>query len=70
MKHDNGFKYFSLGVVWFWIFLFALLPIGLIFIVSFLSHNENHFAQLPFTLDQYVALNNPIYQRIFQNLFW
>lgn len=70
MKHDNGFKYASLSIVWCWLFLFALLPFCLTIVASFLSHSENQLIQLPLTLDNYQQLNSTIYLRIFQKSFF
>jgi spermidine/putrescine transport system permease protein len=67
MRVDNPFKSFSLSVVWAWMFLFALLPFGLIFGASFLSHSDNNLLELPLTLQNYLQLNNSIYLRIFEN---
>jgi len=53
MKNDHTFKYFSLSLVWLWLFLFALLPFCLMLISSFLSHSENNLISLPFTLQNY-----------------
>lgn len=66
MKSDHRFKYFSLTLIWFWFFLFALLPFCLIVAASFMSHNEGQFIQLPFTFNNYLQLNNAIYIRIFE----
>ena len=67
MKRDHGFKKFSLTIVWTWMFLFALLPFCLMLTASFLSHSETQLLQLPFTLQNYQQLYNPIYLRIFEN---
>jgi spermidine/putrescine transport system permease protein len=69
MKHDNQFKYFSLSVIWFWLFLFALLPFCLITAASFLSHTDAELITSPATLGNYQALNNYIYIRIFEKSF-
>ncbi|HVE43952.1 MAG TPA: ABC transporter permease subunit [Gammaproteobacteria bacterium] len=69
MKRDAGFKHFSLTVVWSWLFLFALLPFSLVVIASWLSHHADHFVSLPFTVDNYRALNNLIYLHIFERSF-
>lgn len=69
MKHDNHFKYFSLSVIWFWLFLFALLPFCLITAASFLSHTDAELITTPATLGNYQALNNYIYIRIFEKSF-
>ncbi|RDI45203.1 spermidine/putrescine ABC transporter permease PotB [Aquicella lusitana] len=69
MKPDNHFKHFSLTVVWFWLFLFALLPFCLVIAASFMGHSDEHLIQLPLTLDNYRQLNNAIYIRIFEKSF-
>lgn len=70
MKHDNGFKYLSLTIIWFWLIVFALIPYGLVTLTSFMSHSDTHLAQLPFTLDNYIQLNNAIYIKIFKASFY
>lgn len=70
MKHDQSLKYFSLLVVWLWMFLFALLPFCLVMIASFLSHSESSLVELPATLTNYLQLNNNIYLRIFEKSFF
>ena len=69
MKPDNGFKYFSLFLIWVWLFLFALLPFCLVIAASLMSHNESDLLTLPLTLDNYKQLNNLIYIRIFEKSF-
>ena len=70
MKIDRGFKSLSLTVVWLWMFLFALLPFGLIIIASFLGHGENRLIEPPITLGNYAQLNQTLYIRIFEKSFW
>lgn len=69
MKIDNKFKYFSLTTIWVWLLIFALLPFGLVIVASFLSHSESALLDLPFTLDNFRALNNTTYLRIFEKSF-
>lgn len=69
MKHNHGFKTFSLVVVWCWLFLFTLLPFCLILAASFMSHTEDNLIQLPLTTYSYQQLYNPIYVRIFEKSF-
>lgn len=70
MKHDIGFKYFSLSVIWIWLIIFALLPYVLVTAASFMSHDESHLIQLPLTLTHYLELNNAIYLKIFERSFY
>lgn len=69
MKRDHGFRNLSLSIVWFWLFLFALLPFCLVVGASFLSHDDNHLIQLPTTLINFQQLNNASYIRIFEKSF-
>lgn len=69
MKLDNRFRNASLTIVWFWLFLFALLPFCLVIAVSFMTHNESHLFTLPLTLENYQHLYNPIYISIFEKSF-
>jgi spermidine/putrescine transport system permease protein len=61
---NNTFKRFSLSAVWFWLALFALVPILLVLWVSFLSHDSASLFHLPFTLHNYRQLANLAYPRI------
>jgi len=70
MKHDNGFKHFSLGIIWTWLLIFAFLPLGLVTLASFMQHSDSHLIQLPFTLVNYFQLNNSIYIKIFKESFY
>lgn len=67
MKPDSHFRIFSLTTVWAWMFIFAILPFCLIFAASFLSHSQTNLLQLPFTLENYLELNNPIYLQVLKN---
>lgn len=69
MKSDNGFRNFSLSIVWFWLFLFALLPFCLVVFASFMGHSENQLIQSPATVGNYLQLNNATYIRIFEKSF-
>lgn len=70
MKHDRGFRFFSLSIVWFWMLAFALVPLLLVTLASFLSHNENHLVTLPITLENYAALGSRVYLKIFRESFY
>lgn len=69
MKTSSGFKTFSLITIWLWLFLFAMLPFCLVVAASFMGHSEDKLMQLPLTLENYRALNNGIYIRIFEKSF-
>lgn len=69
MKINLNFRNFSLTIVWFWLFLFGLLPFCLVLIASFLSHSESQLIRLPFTLINYLQFNNTLYLKIFEKSF-
>jgi spermidine/putrescine transport system permease protein len=69
MKHVDGFKIFSLSLVWVWLIVFAFIPFCLVLLASFLSHNENHLVTLPFTIYNYLGLNDSLYFQIFARSF-
>lgn len=69
MKHDSGFKIFSLLIVWLWLFLFALLPFCLVIAASFMGHSESHLIQAPLTFENYQQLNDANTVRIFEKSF-
>jgi len=68
--HDAGLKIFSLGVIWLWLIVFALLPFCLVTLASFVSHDNAHLLMLPATLQNYLQLNNSIYVKIFKQSFY
>jgi len=70
MNHDSVFKQFSLSIIWFWLFIFALVPFGLVTIASFLSHSETHLLELPLTFIHYSELSHSIYFKIFKESFY
>lgn len=70
MKPDNGFRNFSLSIVWLWLFLFAMLPFCLVIAASFMGHSERYLIQLPASLANYQQLNNSIYIHIFEKSFF
>ncbi len=69
MMKDSRFKQFSLTVIWLWLFIFAVLPLCLMLIASFMSHDENSVAQLPLTFENYQQLHNLVYLQIFKKSF-
>jgi spermidine/putrescine transport system permease protein len=68
--HDSSLKYFSLGITWLWLMVFALLPFCLVTLASFASHDNTHLLMWPFTLENYLQLNNSIYVKIFKQSFY
>lgn len=70
MKNKITFRGVSISIIWFWLFLFALLPFCLVLIASFLGHSESNLVELPLTLQNYKQLNNTTYIRIFEKSFF
>lgn len=66
MNINFNFKTTSLSIVWLWLIIFALLPFCLVFIASFLSHSDQQLLKLPLTLQNYIALFDTMYYRIFE----
>lgn len=69
MRNDQSFKYSSITIVWCWFFIFALLPFSLVVLASFMSTGTEQLVQPPFTLSNYLQLNNPLYLQIFEKSF-
>jgi spermidine/putrescine transport system permease protein len=67
--HDTGFKRISLGIIWLWLTVFALLPFCLVTLASFASHDDSRLLSLPFTITNYLQLNNAVYVKIFKQSF-
>ena len=57
-------KPFSIYFIYTWLILFGLIPIGLIFVVSYLTDNSLHLATLPVTIDNYTALISPLFAKV------
>ncbi|MCC5791796.1 MAG: ABC transporter permease subunit [Legionellaceae bacterium] len=55
----------ALLATYVWLLLFALLPLCLIFLSSFLSRSEQDLVRLPLSLQNYQALLDPLYIKIF-----
>ncbi len=65
MRTSNSFKYFSIGTIYFWLIIFALVPIVLIIVARLIRHDTIALFRLPFTLDSYGQVINPAYGKIF-----
>lgn len=48
-----------------WLLLFSIIPLGLVFLASFLSKDSTHLVGLPFTLNHYTYLISPIVAHVF-----
>lgn len=67
MKANNPFRKISLGIVWLWLALFALLPNLALFLVTFLDRTETDYFIPVFTLQNYARLLDPVFISIFLN---
>lgn len=70
MIKSSGFKVFSIGILWGWLFLFALLPFIFVALVSFLKSDDQALFQYAFTYKNYAELFNPVYLKIFFRSFY
>jgi spermidine/putrescine transport system permease protein len=65
MKSKNLFKNFSVITISLWLGIFAILPLGLILITSFLTQDHLSIAKFTLTLNNYLNLANYAYVKIF-----
>mgnify|MGYP003592720285 FL=1 len=68
MKHSSHIGTFgkaSIALFSSWLFLFAFVPFVLVFVASFLTKGEETFLVLPFTLESYTKIFDPLYLSIF-----
>lgn len=58
-------KPFSLIIIYSWLLLFSFIPLLFIAIASFLSKDDSHLINLPWTIHNYLYLLSPSFARIF-----
>ncbi len=63
-KKSSFFKIISINIVWLWLGIFALTPIVLTFVTSFLTQDTNNMVRFTFTLANYWELLNHAYVNI------
>ena len=63
-KKSSFFKKFSVSVIWLWLGIFALTPISLTFITSFLTPDPNNIVEFIPTISNYFELFNHAYLSI------
>ena len=63
-KQSSIFKIISLSIVWLWLGAFALTPIMLTFVTSFLTPDSNNIVKFIPTISNYLELFNHAYLRI------
>ena len=64
MKSNNFFRNFSITLLSFWLSLFAIIPMTLVLICSFLTPNENSIVSWQLSLSNYTQLFDGIYFKI------
>lgn len=53
-----------------WLTLFFLLPLGIVFVVSFMTRGTRELFTFPLTLDNYVRILGPVYRPVFIDSVW
>lgn len=61
MKTDRSLMWVSVGSIWLWLGLFALVPAMMVLCASLLSRGEIELVTLPWTFSNYLRLLDPIY---------
>ena len=70
MRSNHVFKWSAVTLIWVWLAVFALIPNLLVFFTSFLEQGDNELVRLQVTLQNYWALFDPIYLKIFLQSFY
>ena len=61
---NNKFQKITVAIIFSWLIFFVLIPNLLVLTVSFLTRDGSDFYALPFTLDNYANLFNPLYAQV------
>ena len=64
---NNKFQKITVAIIFSWLIFFVLIPNLLVLTVSFLTRDGSDFYALPFTLDNYTNLLNPLYAQVVWN---
>ncbi|OGT06644.1 MAG: spermidine/putrescine ABC transporter permease [Gammaproteobacteria bacterium GWE2_37_16] len=64
MKNNSSFKKICVTVVWSWLFIFAMVPVLLTLITSFLTADSSSLVVFKPTLQNYTQLFNSAYLKI------
>lgn len=64
---NNKFQKITVAIIFSWLIFFVLVPNLLVLTVSFLTRDGSDFYALPFTLDNYANLFNPLYAQVVWN---
>lgn len=64
---NNKFQKVTVAIIFFWLIFFVAIPNILVLVVSFLTRDGSNFYALPFTLENYANLFNPLYAQVVWN---
>lgn len=64
---SNKFQNSTVAVIFGWLAFFVLAPNLLVLVVSFLTRDSSNFYALPFTLENYTRLFEPLYAQVVWN---
>ncbi|EEX50019.1 spermidine/putrescine transport system permease PotB [Pasteurella multocida] len=64
---NNSFQKSTIAIIFGWLIFFVLAPNILVLVVSFLTRDSSNFYSLPFTLENYTRLFEPLYAQVVWN---
>jgi spermidine/putrescine transport system permease protein len=67
MKADRPILWLSVGAIWLWLGVFALIPSLMVLGASLLTRGETDFVTLPLTVSNYIRLLDPVYLDVLWN---
>ena len=70
MKTNRFFKNLSLGSIWIWLIVFALLPNLMVLAASFMQRGSTEFVVFAVTLQNYWRLLDPLYLGVLWESFY
>ena len=71
MRTYNRFKQLSLGGIWLWLIMFALLPNLMVIAASFMARGEGEFLAFAFSVASYRRMLDPLYLGVLSSsLYW
>ena len=70
MKQVGLFRQVSIGIIWVWLALFALVPSVMVFFASFLTRGETEFFLFAFNPGNYLRMFDSLYVQVFLSSFY
>ncbi|MFZ7276792.1 spermidine/putrescine ABC transporter permease PotB [Avibacterium endocarditidis] len=64
---NNKFQKITISIIFAWLIFFVLAPNLLVLAVSFLTRDSSDFYALPFTIENYTRLFEPLYAQVVWN---